>query len=136
VTPWPVLDDKGRLRFPNRSQAFVLGADADRLAELADLYRPRSSELPAARSGLAAARPLRVGDVFAAALSTGSPSPDEDDLTDLIVGPLVDLSAEARESAKAQYLAAVGAVLSDEEMAMLYRDQLADYEDTDGDAGD
>ena len=108
VTPWPVVDSKGRLRFPRRDVAFVSQTAATAWRELAD----RSREV---------SRPLRVGDVFWAMLPTRRgrrPS----DLSRLVVGPIVDVSAAAREAAKLQYFSAVATVFGEDEIATMYRD--------------
>lgn len=125
VTPWPVLDDRGRLRFPQRDQGFVMSADADAFAELA--AGGRSARTPTATAS--DARPLRVGDVFAARVRRPRRIDASADLADYVEGPLFDVSDAARESAKTQYLAAVGTVLSDDEVAELYRDRLAGLPD-------
>lgn len=130
VTPWPVLDKAGRLRFPDRHRGFIAGADADELAQLADLYRP---DVGAGPAGSPAVRPVRVGDVFAARLQTAARHKDVDDLLPFIRAPLYDLSAPAREQAKTQYLAAVGVVLDADALAELYRDQLSAFRDPPGD---
>jgi hypothetical protein len=109
VTPWPVVDERRRLRFPDRRRGFIVGADAERLAALADRSRERR-------------RALRTGDVFWAVVNRPRRLTDRTDLTDIVVPPLLDVTVPAREAAKTQYFAAVSAVLGADDVAQLYGD--------------
>jgi hypothetical protein len=120
VTPWPVVDERGRLRFPRREEGFEIGADATRFAALVWRLAGRV-ENPL----------LRAGDVFAAALRRPDEITQDSDLADYVEGPVYEVSEDARETAKAQYLAAVGTVLTEDELAELYRDKLAFFEEQD-----
>ena len=111
VTPWPVLDEKRRLRFPDRQRGFVVGADAERLAALADRDRPTR-------------RALRTGDVFWAVVHRPRRLTDRTDLADIVEPPLLDVTTAAREAAKTQYFAAVSSVLGPEDLAQLYDDMI------------
>jgi hypothetical protein len=108
VTPWPVLDERHRLRFPDRDRGFTIAADGPRVAAIADRYREER-------------RPLRIGDVFWAIVRRPA-RPDRSDLADILDGPLLDVTAAAREAAKTQYFAAVAAVLGVDDVARLYED--------------
>jgi hypothetical protein len=108
VTPWPVLDERHRLRFPDRERGFTIAADGPRVAAIADRYRSER-------------RPLRIGDVFWAVVDRPE-RPDRSDLADIVVAPLLDITTAAREAAKTQYFAAVAAVLGVEDVDALFQD--------------
>lgn len=123
VSPWPGLDDRGRLRFAGEESqvrvALTVGGLRDFLAEQR-VPAVRVTEGEEAERALRE-RPLAVGDAFAAALAF---VPDEDglDIKDplgWIVGPVFDISAEMREAAKAQTNAAIAGALSEDDVALI-----------------
>jgi hypothetical protein len=96
VSPWPTLDDRGRLRFdlePSRE----IGA---RRRELQAFLGKNRTPKKLAR------RPLRIGDVFACAIR--GPLQDGALLAPeaWMVGPVTDVSAHAREAAKIAFFSA------------------------------
>jgi hypothetical protein len=101
VTGWPAVDSAGRLRFPAGAESSHVVVDGAALAEHLAARRPR------ARAG----RELRVGDVFAARVRPGV------DLDGVVAPaawlrrPVYDVTAEAREAAKAAFLSAVAPTL-------------------------
>jgi hypothetical protein len=109
VTPWPVIDAKRRLRFPDRRRGFTVGADARRVAAIANRYRDEP-------------RPLRTGDVFWAVVRRPPRLTARIDLADIVARPLLDVTVPAREAAKTQYFAAVAAVLDTDDVAQLFDD--------------
>ena len=120
VSAWPRVDSAGRIRFSGG--AVMLGADANALQLfLAEHRRPR--EL--------AERPLRIGDVFAVqplagALEQVRAELDERrrlnpflDPASWMRPPVYDISADAREAAKASFYAAVTPTLEPESASEL-----------------
>jgi hypothetical protein len=102
VSPWPYVDKAGRLRFGPEGTR-TLTVDRASFERLLAKRRPRSLRR----------RPLRIGDVFAAKLAPaaqrGQPGPAAEfvqDAATLLRPPLVDVTAEARERAKASFYAA------------------------------
>jgi hypothetical protein len=112
---WPVIDTRGRLRFPE-GQAIHLEADAERMRRYLRRHRqPRSG----------AGRDLRTGDTFGVKVEarslvaflkgrdTAPLSPAERKRTldpatwDWLRPPVYDLSAEARVAAKLAYYGAL-----------------------------
>jgi hypothetical protein len=122
LTPWPVADARGRLRFPALDRTREVALDQDVLqAELYDGWLERQP---------------RVGDVFA--FTPRAPLPDADptspariaSLTDVVKGPVYDLSAEARKVAKLAFYAVTADPLDQREAE---RTGLADTVDDDRD---
>ena len=108
LSRWPSIDARGRLRFDLDADVRV-AVDAEKLRHLLQK-----------REGAAAlrSRPLLVGDVFAARLRR-RPRADVDTPIDpgrVLAEPIVDISADAREAAKAQYYAALGGVFAADEI--------------------
>lgn len=103
VSQWPELDESGRLRFPEPEPVAV---DVDRAAFetlLAEHRRPRDL----------ADRALREGDAFAAR-TTGTEELDAGGRRDpgrWIVPPVYDVTADARDAAKAAFFGVVGTPL-------------------------
>jgi hypothetical protein len=103
VSQWPELDESGRLRFPEPEPVAV---DVDRAAFealLAEHRRPRDL----------ADRALREGDAFAAR-TTGTEELDGGERRDpgrWIVPPVYDVTADARDAAKAAFFGVVGTPL-------------------------
>jgi hypothetical protein len=121
VSPWPTLDEKGRLRF-FEGEPKTLGADRAALERFLSEHR-----LPREHGD----RPLRVGDVFAVRTIEPALAAVEQELADTrrlepflapeewILPPVYDVTADAREAAKASFYAAVAPVLAPTEAALL-----------------
>jgi len=130
IEPWPVLDKRGRLRFTGSDRRVSAEVDPDTLARaLADRVLLDASGSPSSD----AARPLRVGDVFCAAVDRNDLEHAPDEPARWLRKPVLDVSAQAREAAKAQYFAAVGPVLTPDDVETLVVEFNA--EDEDADAG-
>jgi hypothetical protein len=131
LQPWPLLDSRGRLRFPIGEDPLQVDLDADAFAALVHEHHLRWHELGLLDEELIG-RPVRIGDAFAMAVS-GDPVPDrlrvlESGETDtdrvLYVGglgargdpsrlavPVIDVTWDAREAGKvAHYAAAAGVI--------------------------
>lgn len=119
VSPWPVVDGRGRLRFPGLDNSYVVGTDAARFVDGVI----RQPDEPS--------RPLRIGDVFAASVRRPPRVDERTDLADHMTSPAVDISGVAREAAKSQYYAAVAGVYDERDFADLYRDRLTDDDEPD-----
>ena len=87
VSPWPVVDEVGRLRFgPGRSRS--VGASRSELERFLGRHR-----LP--RRG--ARRPIRIGDVFAVAVTEPLPDGEVADPASWIDPPVYDITVDARD---------------------------------------
>jgi hypothetical protein len=110
VTAWPRVDERGRLRFGREAESTRVAAPAEALLDLL-----RAGRAPVVPGGLDEAqaeamrtRSVEIGDVFAARLRA-EPAPG--DPAAWLQAPVLDLTAPAREVAKAQTSAALsGAV--------------------------
>lgn len=102
VSPWPTVDDVGRLRFgAGRSRS--VGAWRDELERfLRKNRRPRAGS----------SRPVRIGDVFAVVTKEPIPVGQLAGPSDWIEPPLYDISPDARDAAKASFYAAVAPTLN------------------------
>jgi hypothetical protein len=133
VERWPRVEDK-RLRFgaeEDRIAAFVTAAALQ--ARLAN--RHPLAELPEADLTAFVARPVRVGDVFAADVDRTRIPADASADTEWLLDPIYDVTREAREAAKVQYYAAVGPVLSADEAAAMAAENLGlDATNSDGES--
>jgi hypothetical protein len=109
LSPWPQTDSEGRLRFA-QDDALTFGVDRDSFARyLAKHRRPRALRR----------RPLRIGDVFAvkvdepALRQVAGQLEERTSLQPLLNpdnwlrSPVYDITADAREVAKASFYAAV-----------------------------
>jgi hypothetical protein len=100
VSPWPRVDERGRLRFgdetENRRVATPVGA-------LHELLSDRRVEEDVLRT-----RPVAIGDVFAARLRA---EPASGDPAAWLEPPVMDLTAPARELTKAQTSAALSGAM-------------------------
>lgn len=115
VSGWPRLDRIGRLRFVPGE--LIIGADKGSFERFVARNRqPRRL----------ARRPLRIGDVFAAAVDSGVlDAATEDDLVDpaaLLGTPVYDISADARDAAKMSFYGAVTPKLKPSEAQRLAKD--------------
>ena len=118
VAPWPRLDASGGLLFADeeeRREGFVDRASFQSRLDERDLYAYGVDD---ETRPVLQARPLTVGDVFA--IETNLPEEEVDPRAlgaEWIRGPVIDVTAIARDAAKAAMLAAVtGAPLSPDEV--------------------
>jgi hypothetical protein len=101
VSPWPTVDEVGRLRFgAGRSRS--VGASRAELERFLARHR-----LP--RKG--ARRPTRIGDVFAVSVKEPLPEDQVADPATWIEPPIYDITAEARDASKAAFYSAVAPTL-------------------------
>jgi hypothetical protein len=103
VSGWPELDESGRLRFPDFEPTAVDVDTAAFEAFLSEHRRPRDL----------ADRPLREGDAFAAR-TTGTEELEPAERRDpgrWILAPVYDVTADARDAAKAAFFSVVGTPL-------------------------
>jgi hypothetical protein len=124
VASWPLLDQKGRVRFSGSS--WRVGARMDELMALLDADRivpePTARRSPAGTAGgspagAAPERPVRIGDAFAAQVSRprgrrAAVPPLERWLSP----PVYDVSADARDAAKAALFGAVAPTMSEDDV--------------------
>jgi hypothetical protein len=115
VSDWPRVDELGRIRFPGGAR--MLGADRATFERFLARHRqPRELR----------ERPLRVGDAFAVRPLPGALEQARDELEQQrrlepfldparwINPPVYDITADAREAAKASFYAAVTPTLEPE----------------------
>lgn len=119
--PWPALDRRGRLRFPRPDLRLSAEVDPAALQLLLASRAPLANLSREQRSAFAA-RPVRAGDVFCAVVDRKALAAEPGAVTAWLGGPPIDVSAQAREAAKAQYYAAVGPVLKGDELNGLAAD--------------
>jgi len=110
VTPWPVADDAGRLRFDIGSGAQEVAVSRAELCEfLGPPFAPEPGEASPARS-------LRIGNVFAAVLKSEKPAARWSPLGKW-VGQTYDITRDARKVAKLAFYGAVTTTLTNDEAA-------------------
>jgi hypothetical protein len=126
VSPWPRLDERGRLHFGDEDDSDSVSVSEDAfLALLAEKRRPIVQiQLDDSSEEELRTRKLAIGDVFAARIRRGGPGrggggggPDGGAPVDphtWLRDEVLDITAEAREVAKAQAAAAVAGVVDDE----------------------
>jgi hypothetical protein len=102
VSPWPVVDKYGRLRFHLLGETLQVGAPRRALQLFLNTHRLPSK---------GAKRPLRIGDVFAVRGKGSIPATDFPRPEDWMQVPVHDITADAREAAKASFYAAVAPTL-------------------------
>jgi hypothetical protein len=113
VASWPRLDSKGRVRFSGAS--WRVGVRVNELVALLDADRIA----PGARAGTGPGpqRPVRIGDAFAAKATRprgrGAAVPA---LERWLSPPIYDVSADARDAAKAALFGAVAPTMSEEDV--------------------
>jgi hypothetical protein len=113
VASWPLLDPKGRVRFSGSS--WRVGARVDELMAL--LEAERAVAETRAGSGSARQRPVRIGDAFAAEVTrprgriAAVPA-----LSRWLSPPIYDVSADARDAAKAALFGAVAPTMSEDDV--------------------
>ena len=113
VASWPRLDPKGRVRFSGSS--WRVGARVDELVALLDAQRI----VPGTRAGGGARpqRPVRIGDAFAAHVTRprgrrAAVPP----IARWLSPPVYDVSADARDAAKAALFGAVAPTMSEDDV--------------------
>jgi hypothetical protein len=113
VASWPLLDQKGRVRFGGSS--WRVGARVGELAALLDADRIVPGAPPGSEP--APARPVRIGDAFAARVTRlrgrhAAVPP----LSRWLSTPVYDVSADARDAAKTALYGAVAPKLSEDDV--------------------
>jgi hypothetical protein len=99
VSEWPEVDERGRLRFSG-SGPISIDVEESRLAAYLERVR-----LPERLRG----RPIREGDAFAARTTIGRRAPGlRRPISGWLEAPVFDVTADARDAAKAAYLTAAG----------------------------
>jgi hypothetical protein len=131
IEPWPSVDERGRLRFESPDQRSTVEADAEPLQHLL-LERKSVEQLSEEQRVAFVSRPLRVGDVFCAVIDRAALAAGADSPRQWLRAPVIDVTAEARDAARAQYFAAVGPVLAADEFETLAAEFFADDESSDG----
>lgn len=116
VADWPVLDRRGRLRFPGLS--WRVGATQQALDRFLAEHRVVTAQTAEPES--VRRRPLRIGDAFAATTSRGrgrmaaAPKPAR-----WLKPPVYDVTSDARDAAKAALYGAVAPVMTEDELARI-----------------
>jgi hypothetical protein len=101
ISPWPTLDEWGRLRF-GLGRARSIGTGRTELQRFLGRHRlPQGS----------ADRPIRIGDVFAISLKEPVRANRIVEPAAWIRPPVYDISADARDAAKASFYSAVAPTL-------------------------
>lgn len=131
IEPWPALDRHGRLDFHRPDARLSVEVDPQALQILLTDRLP-AVELTSAQRMAFVLRPLRVGDVYCAVVDREVLAETPDVPADWLRQPVVDVTAQAREAAKSQYYAAIGPVLTTEEVDSLAADFYAQEEEGDG----
>jgi hypothetical protein len=120
LSSWPQVDEQGRLRFP-AEEPLTFAVDRASLERYLAKRRPRSLRK----------RALRIGDVFAVKVDPAGLRAVADQLeqrtqlepvlhaSEFLRRPVYDVTADAREVAKASFYAAVSGRLSPEQAASL-----------------
>src|SRR4051812_9494712 len=109
MSPWPRVDDRGRLVFGGEQESTRVAAPAAALEALLSEQRTPVVEGGAADLAALQARAVQIGDVFAACVHgtpvSGAPAT-------WMRPPVLDITAPARELAKAQTSAALSGAMS------------------------
>jgi hypothetical protein len=117
VEPWPELDERGRLTFADEDERTAIEVLVPVLQERLSA-RDETMTLTEEDHEQFAKRPVRVGDAFAGRVDPEKLDAQTESL-DFLVGPLVDITREAREAAKVQLFAAAAPVLSLDDVELL-----------------
>jgi hypothetical protein len=119
LSPWPRVDARGRPYFGDESRRLRIATPASALRALLSEQRTpvvlvavEPDQLDALRN-----RPVAVGDVFAARVTATAPDGAPQDPGEWLVPPILDVTAPARELAKAQTSAALSGTPSEEFLA-------------------
>lgn len=99
ISDWPEVDERGRLRFSGAPPVSVDVGETRLAAYLAKVRLPERLR----------ERPLREGDAFAArtTIKQRAPAPERP-VSRWLKAPVYDVTADARDAAKAAYLTAAG----------------------------
>jgi hypothetical protein len=109
VSPWPRVDDRGRLVFADEQESTRVAAPADALEALLSEQRQPVVDVTAADLAALQSRAVQIGDVFAACVHG---TPVNGDPAAWIRPPVLDITAPARELAKTQTSAALSGAMS------------------------
>lgn len=129
--PWPALDDRGRLRFGGEESRVRAEVDVDELQRTLRRRRPVRGAADPEDAALRE-RALRVGDVFCARVKRDLLALAPGDPASWLLDPIIDVTAAARQQAKAQYFAAVGPVLRQREVEVMAEEFFAGEQPADG----
>jgi hypothetical protein len=117
ISPWPEVDERGRLRFAEDEPPRTVRASAAALEKYLSRVDFRSPEWP---------RSIRMGDVFAARIRTrrlgerkGDQAATAPEPSTWMVPPVYDISRQARDKAKEAFYAAVSPTLAPKEARAL-----------------
>ena len=133
VSPWPVVDRKGRLVFGDEESSIRVAVPSATLLALLEKERVpvvQKAVVDDATLEALQVRELRIGDTFAARVGRdpgepggGGPAGDKpEDPGDWLIAPVLDITAEALDAARTQMHAAVGGFL-DESIADAYAEE-------------
>jgi hypothetical protein len=145
VSPWPRLDDHGRLVFGEEDESRRVAAESKvLLAVLRERRLPVvADEVDESTKGLLRERRLAIGDVFAARIDEppgepggGGPGgePPENPVG-WLNEPVLDITADALEAARTQMSAAVGGVFGETLLEKIGEEIAGDETPIDEDAG-
>ena len=108
ASPWPVVDERGRIRFGSEQESIRLERGEGELRE--QLARDRTplpgTEIDDETAEQLKTRELAIGDVFAIRFRRGG-------RFGKVRGPILDVTTEAREVAKAQAAATAAGVVDE-----------------------
>ena len=106
VSPWPLVDDRGRLLLP-AEQPLGVGAAVETLRTYVNRPDVRAGRRPI---------DIRMGTALAAVVRTTRLAAGETRLEKWLVPPVYDITAPARDKAKASFYAAVAPALDRKEV--------------------
>jgi hypothetical protein len=121
VSPWPWIDSRGRVRFPRDGTRAEIGMGLRALHAFVARHRRVDGRRPGNYPEPLRRRRLAIGDVFALRRAPTAPWPPPDDTPPeaWIAPPVWDLTAHARELAKAAFYAAVAPTVGPEDAGRL-----------------
>lgn len=131
VEDWPIVDERGRRRFPGRDDRLHVAVSAEALRQLLTHYRETVVDVLRVDAAAVAERPLRVGDAFGAHIDRAIATEAPEHVSHWLRPPLFDVTADAREAAKRQYFAATGPVLAEADVLAMAEEFYADEPETD-----
>lgn len=130
VSPWPRVDERGRLHFGEESDSIHVTVSEDALVALLDRQREAVVRLPLdpEREKALRTRKLAMGDTFAARVPRrfARPAPDP---AKWIRGEVYDITALARTVAKGQTRAALAGLIDHGYLTAIGEDILEGQED-------
>jgi hypothetical protein len=121
ISPWPWIDSRGRVRFPRAGMRPEVGMGLTDLQTFVNRHRRVEGRRPGNYPEQLRKRRLAIGDVFALRRVPSEPWPPPDDTAPeaWIAPPVWDLTAQARELAKAAFYAAVAPTVGPEDSRRL-----------------